>query len=72
MSSSPRRLLRVLGPGMLFAAAAVGVSHLVQSTRAGAVYGLAMLVPIVLANALKYPAFRFGPEYAAAARTSLL
>ncbi len=72
MSSSPRRLLRVLGPGMLFAAAAVGVSHLVQSTRAGAVYGLAMLVPILLANALKYPAFRFGPEYAAATRTSLL
>lgn len=64
--------LRALGPGLLFAAAAVGVSHLVQSTRAGAVYGLAMFLPIVLANVAKYPAFRFGPHYAAATGTSLL
>ena len=64
--------MRALGPGLLFAAAAVGVSHLVQSTRAGASYGLAMLVPILLANAIKYPAFRFGPQYAAATGTSLL
>jgi hypothetical protein len=32
--------LKRLGPGLLFAAAAIGVSHLVQSTRAGALYGL--------------------------------
>lgn len=63
---------RALGPGLLFAAAAVGVSHLVQSTRAGAVYGLAMFIPILLANAAKYPAFRFGPHYTAATGTSLL
>ncbi len=30
-----RKLLKVLGPGLLYAGAAVGVSHLVQSTRAG-------------------------------------
>ncbi len=64
--------LAVLGPGLLFAAAAVGVSHLVQSTRAGASFGLAMLAPVLLANAVKYPAFRFGPQYAAATGTSLL
>jgi len=29
-------ILKSLGPGLLFAGAAVGVSHLVQSTRAGA------------------------------------
>ncbi len=29
-------LLKTIGPGLIFAAAAVGVSHLVQSTRAGA------------------------------------
>jgi Mn2+/Fe2+ NRAMP family transporter len=56
----------------LFAAAAVGVSHLVQSTRAGAVYGLALVGMVLFANAMKYPAFRFGPHYAVATRTSLL
>lgn len=54
-----------LGPGLLFAATAVGVSHLVQSTRAGAQFGLTLLVVILLACAIKYPAFRFGAEYAA-------
>lgn len=63
---------QALGPGLLFAAAAVGVSHLVQSTRAGAEYGLGLLGMVVLANLLKYPAFRFGPWYAAATGHSLL
>lgn len=75
MSRSPsalQRFLHKLGPGLLFAAAAIGVSHLVQSTRAGAGWGLAMAAFIVFANALKYPAFRFGPHYAAATQTSLL
>jgi Mn2+/Fe2+ NRAMP family transporter len=65
-------ILKALGPGMLFAAAAVGVSHLVQSTRAGAEYGLALIAVVVFANAMKYPAFRLGPHYAAATGTSLL
>ncbi len=29
------KIWKVLGPGLLYAGAAVGVSHLVQSTRAG-------------------------------------
>ena len=64
--------LEALGPGFLFAAAAVGVSHLVQSTRAGAVYGVALVGLVLFANAMKYAAFRFGPHYAAATGTSLL
>jgi Mn2+/Fe2+ NRAMP family transporter len=67
-----RGVLQALGPGLLFAGAAVGVSHLVQSTRAGAVYGLAMLGLVVAANFFKYPAFAFAPRYAAATGTSLL
>ena len=67
-----RSWYRVLGPGLLFAAAAVGVSHLVQSTRAGAQFGLGLVGLIVLANVVKYPAFRFGPHYAAATGVSLL
>jgi len=65
-------LLRAIGPGVLFAGTAVGVSHLVQSTRAGASYGLMLVRLVVLANVVKYPAFRFGPMYAAATGTSLL
>jgi Mn2+/Fe2+ NRAMP family transporter len=65
-------MIRKLGPGLLFAAAAVGVSHLVQSTRAGAEFGLTMAALIILACLIKYPAFRFGAEYAAAAGESLI
>jgi Mn2+/Fe2+ NRAMP family transporter len=44
----------------------------VQATRAGALYGLGLLLFILLANALKYPSFRAGPAYAAATGHSLL
>lgn len=67
-----RSFWHAIGPGVLFAGAAVGVSHLVQSTRAGASYGLSLIGVILLANLVKYPAFRLGPQYAAATRTSLL
>lgn len=67
-----RSFWRSLGPGLVFAGAAIGVSHLVQSTRAGAGYGFALCVFVVAANVLKYPSFRFGPQYAAATGTSLL
>ena len=66
------RLLAALGPGILFAGAAIGVSHLVQSTRAGAAYGLALVGLVVLAHAMKLPAMLFGPRYAAATGRSLL
>lgn len=69
---STRTFWQAFGPGLLFAGAAVGVSHLVQSTRAGASYGLALVAVVLLANIVKYPAFRFGPLYAAATGTSLL
>ena len=35
--------IKKLGPGLLFAGAAIGVSHLVQSTRAGADFGWGLL-----------------------------
>lgn len=56
-------LLKNLGPGLLFASMAIGTSHLVLSTKAGAKYGWFMIVPIVLANILKYPFFEFGIRY---------
>lgn len=57
-------LLALMGPGLLFAGTAVGTSHLVQSTRAGAVFGLGLLLVVLVANIVKYPAFRFGAHYA--------
>ena len=61
-----------LGPGLLYAGAAIGVSHLVQSTRAGAEYGLALIAFIIIANILKYPFFEFGPRYTMATGKNLL
>jgi Mn2+/Fe2+ NRAMP family transporter len=60
------------GPGLLWAAAAIGVSHLVQSTRAGAVAGFGLAGVMLLANILKYPFFEYGPRYAAATGRSLV
>ena len=67
-----RRILLTLGPGILFASTAIGTSHLVQSTRAGADYGFALLWAILAANVAKYPFFEFGTRYANATGTSLI
>lgn len=64
--------LKRLGPGLLFAGAAIGVSHLVQSTRAGADFGLGLIWALLLIHLFKYPFFQFGPRYAAATGESLL
>tara|TARA_R110002049_G_scaffold190967_3_gene359784 strand:+ start:17711 stop:18964 length:1254 start_codon:yes stop_codon:yes gene_type:complete len=63
MISKAKRLLQILGPGLLFASMAIGTSHLVLSTKAGAQYGWIMVLPIVLANLFKYPFFEFGVRY---------
>ena len=64
--------LKKLGPGLLFAGAAIGVSHLVQSTRAGADFGFGLIWALVLIHIVKYPFFQFGPRYATATGESLL
>jgi Mn2+/Fe2+ NRAMP family transporter len=63
---------KVLGPGILFASTAIGVSHLVQSTQAGAQFGLGLLWAVVLANVLKFPFFEYGSRYAAAKGETIL
>ncbi len=72
MDARQHPLRAALGPGLLMAGAAVGVSHLVQSTRAGAEYGLTLVALVVLACALKYPFLEFGPRYAAATGESMI
>lgn len=70
--SALHKLMAVIGPGMLMAGAAIGVSHLVQSTRAGAQYGYTLLWLVILVNILKYPFFEFGHRFAVATGENLL
>lgn len=67
-----KNFLLKLGPGFLFAGAAIGVSHLVQSTRAGAEYGLGLIWALLLINIIKYPFFYIGTKYAAITGKNLL
>lgn len=64
-ASTWRTKLAATGPGIMAASAAIGGSHLVSSTQAGAIYGWKLTGIIILALLLKYPFFRFGPEFTA-------
>ena len=67
-----KNLKKTLGPGILFASTAIGVSHLVQSTQAGANYGFTLVWAVVLANLFKWPFFEYGSRYANVTGTSLI
>lgn len=67
-----QNFFKTLGPGLLFASTAIGVSHLVQSTRAGADYSFGLLWAVLLANLLKYPFFEYGSRFAASRGISLI
>lgn len=72
MKTENKNLWKAFGPGILFASTCIGVSHLVQSTRAGADYGFALVAFIILANLFKYPFFEFGSRFAGATGKHLL
>jgi len=57
---------------VLFASTAIGVSHLIQSTRAGAEFGFALIGFVLLANLLKYPFFEYASRYANVTGTSII
>jgi Mn2+/Fe2+ NRAMP family transporter len=63
---------RALGPGILMATAAIGGSHLVASTQAGALFGWQLAWLMLLVNVLKYPFFRFAVDYTLLTKQSLL
>ena len=65
-------IIKKLGPGLLFAGAAIGVSHLVQSTRAGADFGWGLVWALLIINVFKYPFFQYGPRYAISTGKTLL
>ena len=66
------KTLSTLGPGLLYAGAAVGVSHLVMSTKAGASYQYVFLMLIPLIHLIKYPFYKFGPQYTALTGRNIL
>lgn len=70
--STTKTILKNLGPGLLFASMAIGTSHLVLSTKAGAQYGWVMVIPIIMANILKYPFFEFGVRYTSVTNKTLI
>lgn len=57
---------------MLYAGAAIGVSHLVQSTRAGAAYGVLLISAVVLIHIFKYSFFKAGALYPSKTGKSLV
>ena len=69
---SEKSIWKQIGPGLLFAATAIGTSHLVLSTRAGAHHGMIFFWIILGTLVLKYPFFEFGPRYASATGHSLI
>src|SRR5690606_41984837 len=69
---SIRQKITWLGPAIVMAGASIGVSHVVQASRAGADFGMQLLILVVLANVLKYPFFGFGHRYYAATGEHLL
>jgi Mn2+/Fe2+ NRAMP family transporter len=72
MNAKLSRFSKTAGPGILFACTAIGVSHLVQSTRAGADFGLLILGFVILVTLLKYPFFEYGSRYANSTQTSII
>ncbi len=71
-SISLKGTLKAIGPGILYAGAAIGASHLVFSTRAGADYSFRLIWVIILINLFKYPFFEYAYRYTAATGKSLL
>jgi Mn2+/Fe2+ NRAMP family transporter len=71
-SADLSNLRKAVGPGILVACAAIGGSHLVWSTRAGAQFGWSLLWLVLLTNLLKYPFFLYGQRYTSATGESLL
>ena len=67
-----KSIFKNLGPGFLLAGAAIGVSHLVQATRAGAEFGFSLIWVLLLACLSKYPFLEFGPRFTASTGKDLI
>ncbi len=63
---------RSLGPGIILAGAAIGGSHLMSSTTAGAKFGFSLISLILITNLLKYPFLLVGTRFTATTGKTLL
>ena len=66
------KIQKILGPGIIFAGAAIGGSHLMSSTTAGARFGFSLVGLILITNLLKYPFLLVGTRFTASTGKSLL
>ena len=64
MKETLSKIIKISGPGLLFASTAIGVSHLIQSTRAGADFGL-MIIGFVVTLATMWFTLKADIAYAA-------
>jgi len=71
-SENRKNLLKSIGPGILLAGAAIGGSHLLAATTAGAKYGFSLLWVVLLINLFKYPFFEYAQRYTAATNETIL
>tara|TARA_Y100000589_G_scaffold315102_1_gene338217 strand:- start:1568 stop:2875 length:1308 start_codon:yes stop_codon:yes gene_type:complete len=67
-----KKTIRALGPGIIFAGAAIGGSHLMSSTTAGARFGFSLLGLVLVTNLFKYPFLLVGTRFTASTGKSLL
>ncbi len=72
MNQSFSSLIKSIGPGFLLSGAAIGVSHLVQATRAGAEYGFILIWALIFACLTKYPFLEFASRYTSITGKSLI
>lgn len=67
-----RAHLSALGPGIILAASAVGGSHIIASTQAGAQFGFQLAGFIIAVNVLKYPFYAMAFHYSLCEGQSVL
>ena len=72
MYLSKQGIQKSLGPGILLAGAAIGGSHLLSSTTAGARFGFGLVGLILITNLLKYPFLLVGTRFTSSTGKSLL
>ncbi len=66
------QLLKVLGPGLVWSASAIGVSELVFATRSGALFGYLLLWAPIVSLVMKYAIFELVGRYTIATGENVL
>ncbi len=63
--------IKVMGPGIMFAGMAAGMTHVVLMPAAGAYWGFSLIWVMILAYLFTYPYFEFGLRYVGATGKSI-